>query len=515
MSRYEWDAAQVVVKRKKSLFGWLRGKAWSEEDHPRDEYGRFTEGDAALVAEVDPMVVVDPRQGKFEGAGFIPDAAFFEGGYVDAERAVEGRVGRTLEDDERDRVHTAADRWIREQQPTTIDMLVEAADIKTGESAWDSALRRVYESDEVDTAEQIEGMAVSLMGRGLTESEREAVVELLDRDEPPRADDVFQAIEAVAERAAELAYATAGGETKVYDYIPGAPNNVVDTAAQAAAAGILQAAGDFKADPIEVRDAAIQTLNAVASAGTLAVRVEPDTLAEIISDGQLRNQHETETSGGMYNPDRRQEIEYNGFGIEPGSEPSQYPIYGFLTFDHDPTDQNQGYALQYGHARIELSDDVKERATFGAGDSLSYLGNESAVPTPLTNPSVVGAAGVVEQLVEPIDGGGVQGLAATDFDSSPGPGGYWETQIHGGVELDDIERVVFTGLSGSPSEELLSELIVNNIPFVLQPDDPDDPDVVQRFTVDRVQLHDELSMRGYSDEEADAAILKALGPVVG
>ena len=170
--------------------------------------------------------------------------------------------------------------------------------------------------------------------------------------------------------------------------------------------------------------------------GEVRVRVRAHVLPLVLQDGRLKNQFETGTSGGLLNLPSRIATEAALFQIPASAAAADRPVYGYLEGTLEPS------VVQYGVVVLGLNNDVRARTTFTLADSLDHTNHGTdpyVAPSPLNNPTVDAAFTEVD-----ISG-------APDVASATG-WGYVECQIHGGVSVADIARVVFTqGVQPDPA----------------------------------------------------------------
>jgi hypothetical protein len=201
------------------------------------------------------------------------------------------------------------------------------------------------------------------------------------------------------------------------------------------------------------------------------IRVPRQVLQEVLQDGRFKNQFESGRSGGTLDYDIRADAEHHLFGygdedldalqdpdmpVNSVVEPAERPIYGYLS-----NDEVERFAMvqQYGDAITILKPEVRTRTTFTFDDSLA----KRYIPSPVNEPSYeslpplsrLGRPG--EEPVFPATPDGTF-LSAEHLWQVHGMR-YIEAQIHGGVRLEDIERVLFTHGMPSPAiQELLDNL---------------------------------------------------------
>jgi hypothetical protein len=156
-------------------------------------------------------------------------------------------------------------------------------------------------------------------------------------------------------------------------------------------------------------------------------RCTPEGLAGILRDQRVRTVFETGTTRGVSNLEYRRQTESALFGIGYGADARRRPIYGYLQGSEEDA------LYDFGPVVLHLSSSVAERTTVTIGDTLWQTDNGTLpclAPTPLADPTDAA-------LHTDSDFAGATTIAETT------PAGYSEAQIHGGVELADIESVTF------------------------------------------------------------------------
>jgi hypothetical protein len=185
-------------------------------------------------------------------------------------------------------------------------------------------------------------------------------------------------------------------------------------------------------------------------AGELMITTPGDVvLDDIIESGRFKSQFETGSSGGALNPTARAVHEQLYFGYDQDMEPGGRPIYGWV--DHpDAALQRLMITRQYGGLTWKLKDEVKDRTTVTALDSLS----RPVIPGPYNNPGFRAA----------VPGGyadhGVIGAAYAISDPVNDTGFFddiIEAQYHGGLTLDDVEELRVTVWEGFETSEMLAD----------------------------------------------------------
>jgi hypothetical protein len=180
------------------------------------------------------------------------------------------------------------------------------------------------------------------------------------------------------------------------------------------------------------------------------VRVDAIVLEQIIKDGRFKTQYETQTSNGFMDEhnETRALVEKTYFGYPKDLPISQRPVYGYLVREGLAEDKDfQKWSLsQYGMVTIELKDDVKDRTTFTLDDSLGsaeadggdYTPSKQRIePIPMKDPdpddyTVAMPTALSKEMGFP--------EPTRDFENEVS---YIEAQVHGGVRVEDIKKVVF------------------------------------------------------------------------
>jgi len=215
---------------------------------------------------------------------------------------------------------------------------------------------------------------------------------------------------------------------------------------------------------MNLTDEETQKISRIISEGmknaTPVVMVTSFALESIMQDGRFKTQFETGDSGGVISPRIRSGAEKVLFDYpeSSGTPPELRPVYGTVAFD-DPCgsgtfdERSMERAEVYGSIRVVLNPDVSSRTTFSIGDTLSTEGKIPSTPALLgeTDPAKLVAA---TSFPNPVDGASRVRDAVDKFDefgfdvlppkvllSDIAPA-YVETQIHGGLSVNDIAKVV-------------------------------------------------------------------------
>lgn len=182
-----------------------------------------------------------------------------------------------------------------------------------------------------------------------------------------------------------------------------------------------QLALDFHSAPLpeeEQRARARNRTNQERSFEPVAVRVPEKVLPKVLQTGDIRSQHDTNSSMGYLNPSHRKEAEYYmGF--------DDHPVYGYI----DDTTERAGDLRHYGNVKFEMKNAVKDRTTVLESDSLPYEGFN---PTDISQPVPVRNVQQGERLPHFMDA-----EAGRNIDGEPD---FIEAQIHSDPETGNPER---------------------------------------------------------------------------
>jgi hypothetical protein len=151
----------------------------------------------------------------------------------------------------------------------------------------------------------------------------------------------------------------------------------------------------------------------------LTIRVHAANVESLLQDGRFKTQLETGMSGGSFNESARIHSEWLGLGIDKEADPLEHPIYGYFAHPNTLDMSN------YGEVDFVLKDEVKHRATVTMGDSLSDFMSGTLIGSPSGD---IDLASMGSNL-----------LAASEGDIPD----YIEAQIHGGVSMQDVAKVVY------------------------------------------------------------------------
>lgn len=197
----------------------------------------------------------------------------------------------------------------------------------------------------------------------------------------------------------------------------------------------------------------------------LRVRVPPEVLGSLSTDGRWRTQFETGTTRGRIDFDQRRRVEDHRYGVAADHPDADRPVYGYVD---DPTSDSD--AAGYGDIVFHVKPEVAGRTTVVFGDSLidngasAWLGDPdpdlAAASTGIWNRytpkpgdptdediaerrrEVLARLREAEPDTPEFDAARAELQAVLDVQESRKNQVYTEAQFHGGLTLDDLSGTV-------------------------------------------------------------------------
>lgn len=175
-------------------------------------------------------------------------------------------------------------------------------------------------------------------------------------------------------------------------------------------------------------------VNKFVGANPVSIMTEESVIDSILDDGEVKSifAFDVEVKGSEYR-DHRKAYEKVAFGYDNDTPIDMRPVSGMVFPTQHNDDLLDTFGSNYGSVQLVLKDDVKSRTSFTVGDSLDTFQR----PTP-----VGGQVPRSFDIMTTAQGArkiGNDYFEAKDFHIRS----YVETQIHGGVKLKDIEKIVF------------------------------------------------------------------------
>lgn len=153
-----------------------------------------------------------------------------------------------------------------------------------------------------------------------------------------------------------------------------------------------------------------------------------ESFQRILDEGRFKSQFETGKSGGMLSPKHRATAEYNMFGFANDVDASKElrPIYGYARDADELASSGYSAAEGYGDVLFDFKESVRQRTTVVWTDSLGATAKPSPVARPRWWSWDVEYSGIPR---------------GTNAWGTP----YRELQFHGGLRIEDVHRITFTG----------------------------------------------------------------------
>ena len=209
----------------------------------------------------------------------------------------------------------------------------------------------------------------------------------------------------------------------------------------------------FRTIPMDDMEANYKVLDKMTSdfvkANPVSVFVDEEVVENILDDGKVKNIFELEDlpKGEEYN-EHRIVYENVAFGYDQTFPIENRPISGTVLPEANNKEAFYSFGEQYGSAQIVLKDNVKSRSTFTIGDSLDMVQR----PTKLGGefPRTSGTAWYAQAA------GKYNSRSQVMYDDVDWwKYNYIESQVHGGIKLDDIEKIIFhSPMIDIPTEKL-------------------------------------------------------------
>ncbi|MFC9437129.1 hypothetical protein [Nocardia sp. NPDC057030] len=192
----------------------------------------------------------------------------------------------------------------------------------------------------------------------------------------------------------------------------------------------------------------------------VAIRVTEDSLVDVLRDGRFKTAFDHGDTGEGVNS--RGLLEHRWFGHEQHSHPvGKRAVYGYVRMSEERPARRQSddYLSNYGEVQVVLKAAVRARTTACVGDSIAD--QMRTYPSPLEHPlpESFGIYAPPQRTVLPSAHVGLgRDLTHADFEKWR----YVEAQVHGGVEVADIDHVVFPT---HPEQDVRDLLHRNGIPW--------------------------------------------------
>lgn len=180
-----------------------------------------------------------------------------------------------------------------------------------------------------------------------------------------------------------------------------------------------------------------KTINKYLDKNPVSVMMEEEVIESILDDGEIKSVFALrgDPKGKEYT-EQRLLYERAAFGYDQNTPIEMRPVSGTVFSVDNNNVAVSEFGDNYGQVQIVLKDDVKSRTTFTIGDSLDKFQRPTKYGGKV--PRTVDIASVAQNNAN-ANRRGVDMFEATGFRSFE----YVETQVHGGIKLSDINKIVF------------------------------------------------------------------------
>jgi hypothetical protein len=169
----------------------------------------------------------------------------------------------------------------------------------------------------------------------------------------------------------------------------------------------------------------------------ISVVVPEEVVDSILDDGRLKSIFETPGFKDDEYLDYRSVYERTAFGYDDNTPIMNRPISGAVLPAQQNTEAFQNFGENYGSTQIVLKDSVKDRATYTIGDSLDTFQRPTALGEKFPRSiDLLNTASSAQR---------TRANENTNMFSDPKwhTSRYIEAQVHGGISLKDIDKIIF------------------------------------------------------------------------
>ena len=199
-----------------------------------------------------------------------------------------------------------------------------------------------------------------------------------------------------------------------------------------------------------------KNLTEIFNGAEFCMNVNTENLENMLVD-HIKNQLETGSSDGYYNPNKRRNISHKLFGHNGDMEDEDYEKYGYLAdyadFETTLGDSGPHYGSDgYGHkcCLVFDRDKVADRTTYTVADSLDNWGGRTVPGAVDTNCSIEGLSyDLISNLAEMLAEGRVYSISDIIYETCTS---YVEAQYHGRLGASDLSSIRFRDVDDAISD---------------------------------------------------------------
>jgi hypothetical protein len=179
-------------------------------------------------------------------------------------------------------------------------------------------------------------------------------------------------------------------------------------------------------------DALDESIGSYLKENPVSVMVPEEVIGPILDDGRIKTAFDQPDEKGNEYLEHRMVYERTAFGYDQTFPIESRPVSGAVLPEASNTEAFQNFGENYGTVQVVLKDSVKDRTTYTIGDSLDRFQQ----PTPYGGkpPRTFDLLLTAQSAKRNPNMFSEPSFQARD---------YIETQVHGGVNLSDIAKIIF------------------------------------------------------------------------
>lgn len=210
-----------------------------------------------------------------------------------------------------------------------------------------------------------------------------------------------------------------------------------------------------------------ENLNEIIRDRKIAINLPVPVLGLLLNgDRKFKNQFETGTSQANLDNELRLEVEKNVCGINNDIDFELRPKYGHLINDKNPPGDNNYHANPYGEMQFIFKDNIKDQSTITFGDSITN--SDNAIATKVNDPKLVGLFPKFLKNLASLNKQDLYSKSVSEISKLLTNNQFFleyiEVQIHGEINLSDIEQInIPNSMIDSPEIKQLKEKYPNII----------------------------------------------------
>lgn len=170
----------------------------------------------------------------------------------------------------------------------------------------------------------------------------------------------------------------------------------------------------------------------------VTVVVPEEVVPDILAEGRIKTIYDMPDAKGEDYVEHRLVYERVAFGYDNSLPIDQRPVSGAVFPDKSRREAFDQFGENYGSVQVVLKDSVKSRTTYTLGDSLDTFQKPikigDTIPRTFDTANAAGNAANYRKRTN-----------SSLFDNPQWQArNYFEAQVHGGVRVSDISKIIFT-----------------------------------------------------------------------